>query len=254
MVLLLRAVPAGRGSCCRRSSSIAPSTTCCRSPSRCSSWSPTKLRQRRVAGRARVGAAFGWLAEQLTPRVLAVFTFLAGVVLLFSGATPAAAGRLALLDRVLPLGVIEASHFLGSVVGAGAAAAVAGAGAAARCRVLPDRRSRSWSASRASLLKGVRLRRSRAAPRLILLVVCAARGRPSIGAPRSSRRGSRPAWIAAVAGALGASIWLGLFAFKHVEYSRRAVVAVRAARRSVALPARLGRRRDRGAARRRLPG
>ena len=28
-----------------------------------------------------------------------------------------------------------------------------------------------------------------------------------------------PAWIAAVAAALAASVWLGLFAFKHVEYS-----------------------------------
>ena len=28
-------------------------------------------------------------------------------------------------------------------------------------------------------------------------------------------------WIAAVAGALGASIWLGFFAFKHVDYSRQ---------------------------------
>ena len=50
-----------------------------------------------------------------------------------------------------------------------------------------------------------------------------------------------PAWVATVLGALGASVWLGFFAFKHVEYSRRAVVAVRAARRGVALPARLGR-------------
>src|SRR6185436_12737928 len=76
-----------------------------------------ELSQRRAQA-ARVGAAFDWLTEQLTPRVLAVFTFIAGVILLFSGATPAAAGRLALLDRVLPLGVIEASHFLGSIAGA----------------------------------------------------------------------------------------------------------------------------------------
>jgi phosphatidylglycerol lysyltransferase len=61
---------------------------------------------------------FGWLTEELTPRVLSMFTFLAGVVLLFSGATPAATGRLGLLDRLLPLTVIEVSHFIGSVVGA----------------------------------------------------------------------------------------------------------------------------------------
>ena len=46
----------------------------------------------------------GRFTEQLTPRVLAIFTFLAGLVLLFSGATPAAGARLALLGRVLPLG------------------------------------------------------------------------------------------------------------------------------------------------------
>ena len=38
----------------------------------------------------RVAAAAGRLTEQLTPNVLAIFTFLAGIVLLFSGATPAA--------------------------------------------------------------------------------------------------------------------------------------------------------------------
>ena len=76
-----------------------------------------ELSQRRAQA-ARVGAAFDWLTEQLTPRVLAMFTFLAGVVLLFSGATPAAEGRLAFLDRLLPLGIIEASHFLGSIAGA----------------------------------------------------------------------------------------------------------------------------------------
>ena len=43
---------------------------------------------------ARVSAALGQLTEQLAPRVLAFFTFLAGLLLLFSGATPAAAGRL----------------------------------------------------------------------------------------------------------------------------------------------------------------
>jgi lysylphosphatidylglycerol synthetase-like protein (DUF2156 family) len=42
-------------------------------------------------------AYFDRASEELLPRILAVFAFVAGVVLLFSGATPAAAGRLALL-------------------------------------------------------------------------------------------------------------------------------------------------------------
>src|SRR4029453_7761220 len=52
---------------------------------------------------ARAGAAVGRVTARLTPAVLATATFVAGVVLLFSGAPPAAPGRLALLDRVLPL-------------------------------------------------------------------------------------------------------------------------------------------------------
>ena len=63
-------------------------------------------------------AVLGRLTEELMPRVLAALTFLSGAILLFSGAIPAAEARLSLLERALPLGVIEASHFLGSVVGA----------------------------------------------------------------------------------------------------------------------------------------
>lgn len=66
----------------------------------------------------RVTAVVGRLTEQLTPNLLSTVTFLAGVILLCSGATPAAAGRLARLDPILSLGVIELSHFLASVLGA----------------------------------------------------------------------------------------------------------------------------------------
>jgi phosphatidylglycerol lysyltransferase len=57
-------------------------------------------------------------AHALAPRVLALTTFLAGVVLLASGAIPSDDRRLAWLARLLPLTVIEASHFLSSIVGA----------------------------------------------------------------------------------------------------------------------------------------
>ena len=58
---------------------------------------------------------------------------------------------------------------------------------------------------------------------MLLLLVCSssgAPGRPSTAGPRSSRRASRPAGSRPSAAALGASVWLGLFAFKHVDYSR----------------------------------
>ena len=59
-----------------------------------------------------------WLPV-LAPRALAATTFLAGALLLFSGATPAVSSRLDWLQNFLPLGVLEASHFLGSLAGLG---------------------------------------------------------------------------------------------------------------------------------------
>ena len=46
-----------------------------------------------------------------------------------------------------------------------------------------------------------------------------ARVRPSIAAPRSSRRASRRPGSRPAVGALAASTWLGLFAFRHVDYA-----------------------------------
>ena len=59
------------------------------------------------------------LSSWLTPWVLSFLTFLAGALLLFSGATPAAHDRLGWLRQFLPLPVVETSHFLGSIVGVG---------------------------------------------------------------------------------------------------------------------------------------
>ena len=74
--------------------------------------------QRRAAfarGRDRVAL---W-ASELLPRVFAAITFAAGVILLLSGATPAAPGRIDFLAPVVPLALLELSHFLGSLIGVG---------------------------------------------------------------------------------------------------------------------------------------
>jgi phosphatidylglycerol lysyltransferase len=176
-----------------------------------------ELRQHRSQA-ARLGAVFGWLSEELTPRVLAVFTFLAGVVLLFSGATPAATGRLGLLDRVLPLAVIEASHFFASVIGVG-------------LLILSHGLARRLDAayvltvvalvigSAASLLKGVDYEEAMI---LAAVLVVLWRARPAFDR-RAALWETRfsPEWILAVVATLGATLWLGRFAFKHVEYSNQ---------------------------------
>lgn len=57
-----------------------------------------------------------WSAPVL-PVLLAFTTFIACAVLLFSGATPALDHRLVWLKQVIPLPLLEASHFVGSCVG-----------------------------------------------------------------------------------------------------------------------------------------
>ena len=61
----------------------------------------------------------GAVAAAVVPRLLAVATFLAGAILLFSGATPPVGGRLSWIDDVLPLPVVEVAHFFGSIAGIG---------------------------------------------------------------------------------------------------------------------------------------
>ena len=54
---------------------------------------------------------------QLAPVFLSTITFVAGSMLMLSGATPAFSHRLAILQTVLPLWTLEASQFLSSLLG-----------------------------------------------------------------------------------------------------------------------------------------
>ncbi|HZI40046.1 MAG TPA: phosphatidylglycerol lysyltransferase domain-containing protein, partial [Gemmatimonadaceae bacterium] len=61
----------------------------------------------------------GTMASAVVPRMLAITTFLAGTILLFSGATPPIGHRLYWVNHFLPLPVVEAAHFFGSIAGIG---------------------------------------------------------------------------------------------------------------------------------------
>jgi len=67
----------------------------------------------------RLGRVVRAFLTVVTPQAIAIAVFLAGAVLLFSGATPGLGDRLALLRNFVPLSVLELSHLLGSVVGVG---------------------------------------------------------------------------------------------------------------------------------------
>ena len=171
--------------------------------------------QRRTA-MARAGATLGRVTERWAPRALAVLAFLSGIVLLFSGATPAAGDRLAMLNRALPLGIIETSHFIGSI--AGAVLLILSQGLARRLDAAYYATGITLVVGMAaSLLKGFDYEE---AGLLLLTLVVLLRARPGFDR-RAAFFETRfsVAWIAAVAAALAGSVWVGLFAFKHVDYS-----------------------------------
>jgi phosphatidylglycerol lysyltransferase len=166
----------------------------------------------------RVTAAFGSLTTELAPRVLAVFVFLAGAVLVLSGATPAEHARLRWLQGFLPLGMLEVSHFLGSVVGVGLLLLSRG---------IARRLDASWYLAMAglglgvvaSLLRGVAYEE---ATLLALLGLALLRARGEFDRKAAFFAGTfSPGWVAAVVAVVGASVWLGLFSFRHVDYSNQ---------------------------------
>ena len=175
-------------------------------------------RQRqRVASVATTAGAFAarWTSS-LLPQALSATTFIAGIVLLVSGATPSVHWRISALDRLLPLGVIELSHFSGSVAGAGLLVL-----AWAMARRLDAAYGLTVSLLLvgivASLLKGLDYEEA-----LVLSVVLAV-----VLPSRSAfyRRAAitsepiAPGWIVAVVVVAGTTIWLGFFSYKHIEFS-----------------------------------
>lgn len=65
----------------------------------------------------RILRASGSVTGALVPRVLAFSTFVGGVILLFSGATPAHTGRMGWVSDMLPLPIIEISAYFVSILG-----------------------------------------------------------------------------------------------------------------------------------------
>ena len=165
---------------------------------------------------AWLGGALGTVTRAVAPRLLAAFTFLAGAVLLFSGATPSAPGRVEWLSDFLPLPLLEVSHFLGSLVGVGLLVVSRG--------VWRRLDAAYYLAALglvlgivASLLKGGDYEE---AALLGFVLLAFAPSRPAFDRRVAFFDGRlAPGWALAILSVVGASVWLGLFSFKHVEYS-----------------------------------
>ncbi|HVW68199.1 MAG TPA: bifunctional lysylphosphatidylglycerol flippase/synthetase MprF, partial [Steroidobacteraceae bacterium] len=153
----------------------------------------------------------------VVPQVSSALVFLAGTVLLISGATPGINERLAFLNSFLPLTVLEVSHLAGSLIGLGL---IVLARALYR-RVQAAYHIVFWllvAGIFASLLKGLDFEE---AIILALTLGVMGLGRKSFYRPTAilSERFT-PAWIASIIGVIAMAVWIGYMAHRRVIYSQ----------------------------------
>lgn len=160
---------------------------------------------------------FGRWAPGIAPQLLAITTFIGGAVLLFSGATPALPGRLGLLRRLVPLPIIELSHFFGSITGAALLLLARG---------LQRRLDAAYHITVGVLGAGILFQLFKggdfeeAIILAVMLFALIASKRHFYRKASLFNEGFGPGWIAAILLVLISSAWLGFFSYKHVEYSK----------------------------------
>ncbi|MEN3952722.1 bifunctional lysylphosphatidylglycerol flippase/synthetase MprF [Iodidimonas sp. SYSU 1G8] len=169
---------------------------------------------RRIAMGAAVTRAAAAVAP-LAPPVLGALTLLLGVMLIFSGVTPALNSRLDVLAQHVPLPFIEGAHFLASVLGLGLMVASRG---------LAYRLDGAWWAAcmmtgLAIVLSLVKAIAATEAGLLILLLAALLASRRQFDRPASLlHQALRPGWLAAVAVVLITATAILFFVYRDVEY------------------------------------
>jgi len=157
----------------------------------------------------------GQWTTRLVPQLFAFMTFLGGAVLLLSGALPAESGRLEWLRDVVPLPVIEASHFLGSLAGAGLLILAFGLlrrlDVAYHVTVLFLALGMFFS-----MMKG--LDYEEAIILGVMLAVFVPSGRHFYRKASFLNERFTPGWMAAVIILLAGSVWVGFFSMRHGQY------------------------------------
>ena len=162
------------------------------------------------------GNAFGTMTASVAPKLLAVFVMLGGAVLLASGASPADGRRLAMLARVVPLPVIEIAHFGASL--AGALLLVASWGLARRL-------SDAYRLAVAAILAGLALSVAKGLDLETAIVLAALLVALLLSREEFGRRTAMldlpfpPSWVVSTLVIVASSIGLGLFAFRHLDYT-----------------------------------
>ncbi len=168
---------------------------------------------RRPVGRFIDGAQAA--AAGMAPTMLALLVAVGGIILLISGALPAIPARAHMVHGLFPLAFMEASHFAASVVGTLLILLASG---------LYRRLDAAFWMARALLLAGIifslvkGLDYEEAGALLLILGLLQWTRSAFYRRTRFTADALSPAWIATLAVAVGLSIWIGLFAYKHVAY------------------------------------
>jgi phosphatidylglycerol lysyltransferase len=172
-----------------------------------------------VAQRARLATARELASiyiAPVVPQIAGALTFLAGALLLFSGATPGIDERLAFLDQFLPLAVLEVSHLAGSLVGLGLLVLAR----ALFRRVRGAYHISVWlllAGIFASLLKGLDFEE---AILLTLVLGVLMLGRRAFYRPTAIlEERFTPGWVASIAGVIVLAVWIGVVAHRHISYA-----------------------------------
>ena len=164
----------------------------------------------------RWGNLAGDWGANIVPHFFALTAMVAGMILLFSGALPTTQGRMAWLRHSLPLPAIEISHFLGSMVGAGLLILARG---------LQRRLDLAYILTVALLFLGVAFSLAKGwdyeeaillSVMLLALLPCRREFHR-----RASLLGSgfTSSWLTLVGIVIITTLWLGIFAYKKVEYA-----------------------------------
>lgn len=150
------------------------------------------------------------------PTMLSLAVFLSGIVLLFSGATPAIMDRLLMLDPFIPIEILEFSHFAASLTGL--ALLVIADGIRRRVDVAYYLALILLALGAvSSLLKGLDWEEALVLSTVLLLIIPSRHlfyRHAALLSPPSFLQ-----WSIAVGTVLAVTTWLGFFSYKHVQYS-----------------------------------
>ncbi|MEO0063521.1 MAG: hypothetical protein RLZZ08_2081, partial [Pseudomonadota bacterium] len=163
-----------------------------------------------------LGDAGGLIASAAIPRLLAGLAVVGGGVLLLSGSMPALSPRLMALRAIVPLPFVEASHF---------AASLSGTALLLLAPSLYRRLDGAFHAARMLLVSGALFSLAKGFDYEEAILLLSLAGILQLARPCFYRRSAitvqslSAAWVAAIAGIVLLSSWLGFMAFKQFDYS-----------------------------------